>query len=52
MVLDTWIFARDDRAVREVWSAGRHMVRDGVHVRREEIVSAYARVVRRLAREG
>lgn len=52
VVLDTWIFARDDRAVREVWSAGRHMVRDGVHVRREEIVTAYARVVRRLAREG
>lgn len=51
-LLDTWIFARDDRAVRQVWSAGRHMVRDGAHIRREEIVPAYARVVQRLAREG
>ncbi len=50
-LLDTWIFARDDRAVRDVWAAGRHMVRDGVHVRREEIVRPYADVARRLARE-
>lgn len=52
MILDSWIFARDDRAVHDVWSAGRHMVQGGAHVRRAGIVSAYAQVARRLAAEG
>ena len=34
-LLDGWIFAADDRVVREVWSAGRHVVRDGRHVARD-----------------
>lgn len=51
VLLDTWIFARDDRAVREVWSAGRHVVREGVHIRRQEIAAAYAGVARRLAQK-
>jgi formimidoylglutamate deiminase len=48
MLLDAWIFARDDRAVRNVWAAGRHLVRDHAHIRREEITSAYRHVVRNL----
>ncbi len=47
-LLDTWIFARDDASVREVWSAGRHLVRGGVHLRRAEIVRAYGAVMARL----
>lgn len=39
--LDAWIFAGDDRMVREVWSAGRHMVREGRHVAREGIEAEY-----------
>ena len=39
--LDTWIFASDDRRVTDVWSAGRHMVKNGRHTRREAIVSRY-----------
>ena len=31
-ILDAYIFAGDDRMVRDVWSAGRHVVRDGKHV--------------------
>ena len=31
-LLDGWIFAADDRVVREVWSAGRHVVHEGRHV--------------------
>jgi len=31
--------------VREVWSAGRHLVRDGRHVGREAIIPAHARAV-------
>lgn len=52
MALDTWIFARDDRSVCDVWSAGRHMVQAGRHIRREDITASYARVMRRLVHEG
>ena len=47
-LLDTWIFARDDRAVTQVWSAGRHVVRDGRHIRRDDIEAAYGQVMRKL----
>lgn len=43
--LDAWIFAGDDRLVTDVWSAGRHMVRDGQHVQRAPIVAAYKKVI-------
>ena len=35
--LDAWIFAGDDRLVRDVWSAGRHVVQDGAHIDRDAI---------------
>ena len=47
-LLDTWIFAGDDRMVREVWSAGRHIVRGGEHIRSSEIRSRFARTIRTL----
>jgi formimidoylglutamate deiminase len=47
-LLDTWIFAGDDRMVREVWSAGRHRVRAGRHVAREGIVAGYRRAMKAL----
>ena len=40
-LLDSFIFAGDDRMVRDVWSAGRHMVKGGRHVFRDSIVSEY-----------
>jgi formimidoylglutamate deiminase len=47
-LLDAWIFAGDDRAVRDVWAAGRHRVRDGRHVARDGIERAYRATLRRL----
>jgi formiminoglutamate deiminase len=44
-LLDGWIFAGDDRVVREVWSAGRHVVRDGRHVARDRVAERYRRVM-------
>ncbi len=41
VVLDSWIFAGDDRLVCDVWSAGRHMVCGGEHVARAQIVTAF-----------
>lgn len=43
--LDSWIFAGDDRLVCNVWSGGRHMVKDGRHVSRGSIVAAYKRTL-------
>ena len=47
--LDSWIFAVEGPAVSDVWSAGRHVVRGGAHVRREEIASRFAGTMQRLA---
>jgi formiminoglutamate deiminase len=44
-LLDGWIFAADDRVVREVWSAGRHVVRDGRHLARDAVEARYRRVM-------
>jgi formimidoylglutamate deiminase len=48
LVTDGWVFAADDRLVRDVWSAGRHVVTGGRHVRRAEIVRSYVSVMDRL----
>jgi formimidoylglutamate deiminase len=47
-VLDSYIFAGDDRMISDVWSAGRHMVRDGRHIHRDRITDAYTRAVKTL----
>ncbi len=47
-LLDAWIFAGDDRLVRDVWSAGRHLVSGGRHRARDAIGAAYRRVTARL----
>ncbi len=44
-ILDALIFAGDDRMVRDVWSAGRHVVTDGRHVARGAIEASYRRVM-------
>jgi formimidoylglutamate deiminase len=38
--LDGWIFA-GDHAVTDLWSAGRHMVREGRHIKRDTIAARY-----------
>lgn len=40
-VLDGLVFAAKDDVVSDVWSAGRHMVQSGQHIKRAEIVAAY-----------
>lgn len=40
-LLDSWIFAGDDRLVTNVWSAGRHLVRNGQHLHKDTIERAY-----------
>ncbi|TBX21186.1 formimidoylglutamate deiminase [Nioella sediminis] len=47
-ILDSYIFAGDDRMVRDVWSAGRHMVHEGRHIHRDTIEAAYRVAVKEL----
>jgi formiminoglutamate deiminase len=47
-LLDSLIFAGHDGLVREVWSAGRHMVKDGRHIDHDRIVSDYLATIARV----
>lgn len=49
MILDSYIFAGDDRMVTDVWSAGRHMVSGGRHKNRDVILARYRTAVLSLA---
>jgi formimidoylglutamate deiminase len=48
-LLDGWIFAADDRVVREVWSAGRAVVREGRHVARDRVEARFRAAMAALA---
>ena len=47
-LLDAFVFAADDRAVSDVWAAGRHLVTGGRHMHHDTISAAYRAVARRL----
>ncbi|MEP4199290.1 MAG: formimidoylglutamate deiminase [Aliishimia sp.] len=47
-LLDGLCFAASDDVVTDVWSAGRHCVQNGRHVRREGIIQDYKRVIKTL----
>lgn len=44
-LLDGFCFAAGDDAVTDVWSAGRHKVRQGRHASRDSIVATYKRCI-------
>lgn len=45
LILDTFIFAGGREMVADVWSAGRHLVQGGHHIRRDAIRAGYAQAV-------
>jgi formiminoglutamate deiminase len=47
-ILDGMIFAAKGGVVRDVWSAGRHVVREGRHVARDRIAARYRAAIRQL----
>lgn len=47
-VLDSYIFAGDDRMVGDVWSAGRHVVTNGRHINRHTLTERYRKTMRAL----
>lgn len=48
VLVDSYIFAGDDRMVSDVWSAGRHMVQEGRHIHRDLIAARYRQALHRL----
>ena len=40
-MLDRWIFSGGLETVSDLWSAGRHSVREGRHVARDSISARY-----------
>jgi formimidoylglutamate deiminase len=47
-ILDGLIFAAPDTVITDLWSAGRHQVRQGRHIQRDDIVREWRKVVARL----
>ena len=44
-ILDSFAFTGDNRMVRDVWAAGRHMVKDGQHIHRAQISREYRKAI-------
>ncbi len=47
-ILDGLVFAAPDSVVTDVWSAGRHRVRQGRHINREQIIKGWRKAVKSL----
>ncbi|MEF2070134.1 formimidoylglutamate deiminase [Consotaella aegiceratis] len=47
-ILDSYIFAGDDRMITDVWSAGRHLVQGGRHIDKDRIEGRYRQAMRSL----
>ncbi len=44
-LLDSFIFSGSTNMITDVWSAGRHMVRGGAHIRRDNITARYKKTM-------
>ena len=47
-ILDGLAFAAPDAVVTDLWSAGRHQVKDGRHLNREQIIAGWRKAVKGL----
>ena len=50
-VLDSWIFAAGDGAVRDVFAGGRRVVREGRHIAREALLARFKATMTTLAKD-
>ena len=48
-ILDSFVFSGDDRLVKDVWSAGRHLIKNGRHVKSESLVNTYLQTMRSIS---
>jgi len=48
-ILDAWIFSGNDQMITDVWSAGRHLVRESIHINHSAISQRYSTTMKALA---
>ena len=44
-ILDIFVFAGDDLLVNDVWSAGRHLVKNGRHINHDSLANTYLKTL-------
>ncbi len=49
-ILDSFVFAGDDRLVKDVWSAGRHLVKNGRHINHDILKKSYIQTLRSISK--
>tara|TARA_Y100000739_G_C20591336_1_gene458036 strand:+ start:81 stop:1262 length:1182 start_codon:yes stop_codon:yes gene_type:complete len=47
-LLDSFIFSGNDSLISDVWSAGRHLVKEGKHILHNEITNSYRTATKKL----
>ena len=47
-LLDGLVFAASDRVITDLWSAGRHSVKEGRHIARDQVIADYRTAIRQL----
>lgn len=47
-LIDGWVFSGSDSVITDIWSAGRHCVKNGQHVARNKIVNRYRSAIKKL----
>jgi len=48
MLLDSFVFAGDKTMISDVWSAGRHLVKEGRHKKHDSVTANYRRCIQSL----
>ena len=48
LILDSWIFSSKNNAIKNLWSAGRHLISDGQYKKEKEITSLYKNTMKKL----
>ena len=51
-LLDSWVFAARNGAVRSVWRQGRQLVHQGRHLQRDAVAARFARALQTLLSAG
>ena len=48
LILDSWIFSSKNNAIKNLWSAGRHLISDGQYKKEKEITDLYKNTMKKL----
>ena len=46
--LNAWIFSGDKSCISDVWTSGKHVVKNGRHIKRDEALASFTRTMKHL----